>query len=321
VLSAYNSAAAKRNGLGYVVLGSDAVADLWFGGLGADCGCDCGGTCGGGLGAITPDEAAQQAMPKSSIRSTPGFTQTVYNDIVNAASSGMFTDYNAQNCPSMGPSGTGAQALSLVSSGSGLALSTSIQAGLITAGPATMGITIAIAGITALFGTIFNHHAAAVAKEQRVLCASGPAANNYLQIIRQAVNSGAATPQQGIEALRSLLNDYTATVAPIIKNNSSQCNAACVELKELTAVVAYEASVYQDMANAPPPPAPAPSAVSPAVSTPGSGSAGAGPTATPVSSGSTLVLPAAAPAAAPSSPNWMGIAALVGLGFLAWRFV
>lgn len=309
MLSAYNSAAAKRNGLGYVMLGGYPDRDR---------GCGCGGKCGGGLGAITPDAAAQTAMPKSTIRSTAGFTQTVYDDIVNAASSGMFTDYNAQNCPSMGPSGTAGQALSLVSSGSGLALTTAIQTGLITAGPATLGITIAIAGITALFGTIFNHHAAAVAKEQRVLCASGPAANNYLQIIQQAVQSGAATPAQAIQALHSLLSDYSATVAPIIKNNSSQCNAACVELKELTALVAYQSSVYQDMANAA---AAAPPATATPAAAPGSGSAGAGPTATPVNSGSTLVLPTAAPAAAPSSPNWMGIAALVAAGFLASRFI
>jgi hypothetical protein len=308
VLSAYNSAAAKRNGLGYVMLG---------GYLDGDCGCDCGGSCGGGLGALTPAAAADTIFPQSRVRSTPGFTQQVRDNIVNAAATGTFNDYNAQNCPSMGPSGTGAQALQLVSSGSGLALSTSIQAGLITAGPATMGITIAIAGITALFSTIFNHHAQAVAKEQRVLCASGPAANNYLQIIRQAVQSGAATPQQGIQALQSLLRDYTSTVAPIIKNDSSHCNAACVELKELTAIVAYESSVYQDMATAA---AAAPPATATPTAAPGSGSAGAGPTSTPVNSGSTLVLPATAPTPA-TSPNWMGIAALVGLGFLAWRLV
>jgi hypothetical protein len=266
------------------------------------------------LGAITADQAAAQAMPKNTIRNTPGFTQAVYNEILNAAQTGQFTDYNSQatSCTRI-QSNTRQQALSLVSSGSGLALQGAVTSGLIAAGPATMGISIAIAGITALFGTIFSHHAAAVAQENRILCASGPAANNYLQIIDQAVQMGKATPAQAIAALHSLLSDYTSTVQPIIKNSSSKCNAACVELKELTAIVAYKSSLYQDMANAPAP-APAPAVTS------------SGPSSAPaVSSGSTMQLPpttspaAAAAASAATTQSWLPIAALVIGGFLLAR--
>jgi hypothetical protein len=261
------------------------------------------------LGAITPDQAAQQAMPKNTVRNTPGFTPQVYDDIVNAASSGQFTDYNAQAKSCLGlPSGSGAQTLSLVSTGSGLALQGAVTTGLIAAGPATFGITIAIAGITALFSTIFSHHAAAVAKENRILCASGPAANNYLQIIDQAVQTGKATPAQAVQALQSLLSDYKSTVSPILKNSSSACNAACVELKELTAIVAYKSSLYQDMA------ASAANALAPAQVT------SSGPSAAPaVSSGSVMVLPASKPAAAATTPSWLPIAAVAVIGLLLMR--
>lgn len=300
----------------YMVLGGYTGDPAW--GLGAchtDCGCsDCSRRAWTLLGAITADQAAQQAMPKNTIRSTAGFTQAVYNDIVNAAQTGEFTDYNAQAKSCLGqPSNTGARTLSLVSSGSGLALQGAVQAGLIATGPATFGITIAIAGITALFGTIFSHHAQAVAKENQILCASGPAANNYLQIIDQAVQSGKATPQEAVQALQSLLADYTSTVQPIIKNDSSHCNAACVELKELTAIVAFKSSVYQDMANA-----------AAAATPPQATSSGPAPAA-PVSSGSTMQIPAASPAsagvAAPAAPSWLPIAALIAVGIIASRVI
>jgi hypothetical protein len=254
------------------------------------------------LGAITPDQAAQQAIPKNTVRNTPGFTQAVYDEIVNAAQTGQFTDYNAQAKSCLGlPSGSGAQMLQLASTGSGLALQGAVTTGLLAAGPATFGITIAIAGITALFSTIFSHHAAAVAKENRILCASGPAANNYLQIIDQALQMGKATPAQAVQALQSLLSDYKSTVAPILKNSSSACNAACVELKELTAIVAYKSSLYQDMANAP------------SVTSGGPSSAPA------VSSGSVMVLPASTPAAAAATSSWLPIAALAIFGIILMR--
>ena len=254
------------------------------------------------LGAITPDQAAQQAMPKNTVRNTPGFTQAVYDGIVNAAQTGVFNDYNGQAKSCLGlPSGSGAQMLQLASTGSGLALQGAVTTGLVAAGAATFGITIAIAGITALFSTIFSHHAAAVAKENRILCASGPAANNYLQIIDQAVQTGKATPAQAVQALQSLLSDYKSTVAPILKNSSSACNAACVELKELTAIVAYKSSLYQDMANAP------------SVTSGGPSSAPA------VSSGSVMVLPASTPAAAAATSSWLPIAALAIFGIILMR--
>lgn len=285
-------------GLGYVVLGG---YDAWN--LHGACGCN--GPCCSGLGAITPDQAAEMAFPKAKVRSTPGFTQIVRDNIVAAAQSGQFVSWNQSICMEQ-PSSVASRTLSLVSSGSGLALQGAIQGGLLTAGPATLGISIAIAGITALFGTIFSHHAAAIAQERRVLCASVPAANNYLSIIDQALQAGRATPQQAISALQSLQSDFTSNVQSILKMSSDKCNAACVWIEQLKAIVAMKTAAYQDLANQSTAPI----------------SSGSGPTSAVVTSGSTLTIPAsnaAQAAAAASSPSWLPIAALLVGGFFLMR--
>lgn len=263
---------------GYVVLGADPV---WA-----------------ALGAITPEQAAEIAFPQSRVRDTPGFTQTVRDNIVAAAQSGQFVSWNPSQCSDQ-PSSTGARTLQLVGSGSSLALQGAIQGGLLAAGPATFGISIAIAGITSLFGTIFGHHAQAVAQERRVLCASVPAANNYLSIIDQAVQEGKATPQQAITALQSLQADFISNVQSILKMNDDKCNAACVWIEQLKAIVAMKSAQYQDLAAQQPM------------------SSGSGPSiAPPVSSGATMTLPSRA--AASSGSGWLPIAALIVGGiFLA----
>lgn len=141
----------------------------------------------------------------------------------------------------------------LAQTASGLAL-TGTTIGLTAAGAVTAAAlapwTLGISAIIGLFPIIFGHHAAAVKKEQTVLCAAVPAANNYMQIIDQAVGQGAATPQQAQAALDSLVSDFSKQVASIIHGSaptdSGQCNAACVMLSQLRAVVAYKKSVYQD---------------------------------------------------------------------------
>jgi hypothetical protein len=236
------------------------------------CGCQDGIDCGchgyglalyRGLGALTPDQAAQQAMPKGTISSKAGFTQQVYDDIVQAAQSGQFAAFNPSGCTGVSAGGN----LKLAQTATGLAL-TGASAGAAIAGALTVvaPFLAPITAIVGLFGMIFSHHAQAVALEQRTVCAAVPAANNYLQVIEQAVQSGAATPQQGIQALQSLLSDFTSQVSGIMKNNSSQCNAACVWVKELTAIVAEVSSQYQDAIN--PPATPSTVAQPPSASTP-----------------------------------------------------
>lgn len=200
-----------------------------------------------GLGALTPDQAAQTAMPLSTISSTAGFTQAVYDNIVQAAQTGTFADFNpGVSCTGVSAGGN----IKIIQQGAGLAL-TGTSMGLTAAGvvaastlaPFTLGIS-ALIGLLPLF---FAHHAAAVAKENQVICALVPAAANYLQQIQAAVNSGIQTPQQGQAALQSLLSDFTQQIQPIMKNNASQCNAACVWVKQLTAIVAELSSQFQDM--------------------------------------------------------------------------
>jgi hypothetical protein len=253
-----------------------------------------------GLGQITAAAAAQTAMPTSQISSTAGFTQTVYNDILQAAQSGNFVGFNQSGCTGVSAGGN----IKIIQSASGLALS-GVSMGLTAAGvvasAALAPFTLGISAIIGLFPLFFAHHAAAVAKEQQTVCAAVPAAANYLQQIQAAVSSGASTPTQAIQALQSLLSDFTSQVSSIMKNSASSCNAACVWVKELTAIVAYQTSGYQDQINA--------AAANPASS---------------VTSEITSLLPAsvtssvASVAASTGVPTW---AVLVGIGLLAWTLL
>jgi hypothetical protein len=277
--------------------------------------CHCGGSCCqdkvstgglGWLGALTPEQAADTVFPQSMVRDTPGFNQHVRDCIVQAAQGNAFACFVASGCSGVSAGGN----IKIATTVSTLAL-TGVEIGLVAAhvamtvlGPLTMGISTLIG----LFGMFFAHHAAKVALEQKIVCASVPAANNYLQVIDQAVRSGRVDPQHGIQALQSLQNDFANQVSAIIKNDSSHCNAACVWTKELAAIVAEMSSQYQDLAaqaaQAPPPA----SLPSPGVPSP----------VTVTRPNTVSVLPGQIPAApAGSLPSWLPLAAaLVGGLFL-----
>jgi hypothetical protein len=200
----------------------------------------------GRFGALTPDQAAQQAMPTSTISSRAGFTQTVYNDILQAAQNGNFVAFNPTGCTGIQPSGA-QLALVGASAGSSAAKLALTLAGV--AGPAGL-IVAGIGAAINIFGALFSHHAQAVALEQKTVCAAVPAASDSITAITQAVQNGTVPPQTGIQMLQNLQAQFSQQVAPIIKNNSSQCNAACVWVKMLQAIVAELSSQFQDMANA-----------------------------------------------------------------------
>ena len=109
-------------------------------------------------------------------------------------------------------------------------------------------IGMVIGGIVGLFSALFAHHAQAVAAEQRNECAAIPAANNYLAVIWQAVSSGQQTPQQGQQALQSLLASFSAQVASSVQHNP--CNALCEYIVTLKAIVIYWSWAFGDMATA-----------------------------------------------------------------------
>jgi predicted lactoylglutathione lyase len=284
----------------------------------------------------TLDPAAAAAQVTSSAATSSGKAA-----IVLAAQHGMLVD-NAGNpayipgtseCAASGISAA-AKYVGLAGSAAGLALTGVVQEGLLVAGPATLGISIAIATIVGIFSTILNHHAQAVKKEQSVLCSAVPAANNYLQIIEQGVQSGLATPQQGIDALNSLVRDFTNAVSSIEKN----CNAACIMTEELQAVVLVKQSEYQDLIAAQQAQAQAAAAAQAAanaavaaaaaqpvqVVTPSRPNTTAPAAVVPASSYagfySSSVSPAA-PVAASGGSNWLPIAAALAAGFLLTRIL
>lgn len=209
------------------------------------------------LGALTPDQAVESIFPASSVRNAAGHTQKVRDLMVQAAQAGEMLDPSgapgysqAGDCSATGVSTN----VRLAQMASGLAL-TGTTIGLTAAGAVTAAAlapwTLGISAIIGLFPIIFGHHAAAVKKEQSVLCAAVPAANNYLQVIDQAVAQGSATPAQAQAALDSLSSDFATQVRSILQGSgpasSGSCNAACVMIAQLRGIVAYKKSVYADM--------------------------------------------------------------------------
>lgn len=286
------------------------------------------------LGAGAPDPAAIYAQILASSGVNPGAVSSSGAANIKASIAAAellnngapaYVPGTASCAAAGGGSSSGANDLKLAGSAGSLSLQAATTTGLIAAGPATLGISIAIAGIVGLFGTILNHHAQAVQKEQSTLCSAVPAANNYLTIIDQALQSGQATPAEAIQALDSLESDFESAVSSIRKMGGGSCNAACVMTLELRGVVAYRTALYQELA--------ATQAAAPA---PTNTTAGSGPTtAAPVSSGSTMQLPVAstpasssagsavtapagAPLTAPAVPAapWLPIAALFIVGAL-----
>jgi len=293
------------------------------------------------LGALTAEQATEEVFPASRVTSSAGHNAAARAQILESAGAGEImgasgADYVPGTSQCSAAAGSGPGNVQLAQTASGLALQgTSI--GLVASGtvaaaalaPWTMGIS----AIIGLFPLLFGHHAQAVKKEQSVLCTAVPAANNYLQIIDQAVKSGKATPQQGIDALNSLLSDFESQVSSIRQGNdptsSGQCNAACIEQTKLHAVVLVMQSEYQDMisaAAAQPAPAPAPMPVTapptpaapPVVTTrPNVVAAPGTPTASSYASFYTPPGAAVPAAAAPSTSSWLPIAAVaIGALFL-----
>lgn len=302
------------------------------------CGCQYGYDCGcgghdeglGWLAAISPQDAAEQIFHKANVHGA-GATQSIWDNMAASAQAGQITSavYNTGTC---GIPSTGMSNVQLAQMAGGLAL-TGTQIGLTATGlvsaaalaPWTMGIS----ALIGLFPVIFGHHAAAVKKENSVLCAAVPAANNYLNIIDQAVQSGQVTPQHGIDALNSLYNDFSSAVSSIVSgtdSNSGACNAACVIKETLKTIVVYKSSVYQDLAaSSQSAPASVASPVTPArpnvvSASPVSASTPSAAAGAPVSSYASFYSNAA-PVAAPSSslPGWLPIAAVAVGGFLLLR--
>ncbi len=301
------------------------------------CGCQSGNDCGCGghapvlhgyswqLGAMDPAAAAAQV-----IGSDTHVNASSKAAILASAQAGQMLDARGQaayipgtvDCSAV--NGSGMLKPALTSTAGGLALKFAGAAG--PAAPAVM----AVGALLEVFGAIFAHHAAAVKKEQGTLCAAVPAANQALQVIDEAVTSGAATPQQAISALQAMPGQFQSEVSGIYQD----CNAACVMTDELKAICLVKASQYQDLiAGA----AQVVTAGGPNVSQPSGVVAPASsyapfysPSTTPPSAPNTVAAPtttmpsfalptSAASAASGASGDWLPIAALLIGGFLLLR--
>lgn len=324
---------ATNSGLrGYVVLGRSGWGPL--------------------LGALTPDQAAEMIFPLARVTSSAGHNKALRDQMVASAGAGQVV--NAQGAPDYIP-GTSQCSASGVSKniqlgqiGGQLAL-TGVNIGALSSpafaaalgGTAILGAaTLGIGAIIGLLPIFLGHHAAAVKKEQNVLCSLIPAVNNYLLVIDQAVRTGKATPQQGIDALNSLVNDFQPQVASIIHGSdpmsAGECNAACAELSKLRAIVARMQSQYQDLIAATPPvPASSGPSMAPPVSSGGgvltlpvaptpaqiaaaSGAPGFQPSivGTPVVPGTVPAAPAASAPGTPGTTNYLPIMALIVVALL-----
>jgi|SRR5882724_4565992 len=205
------------------------------------------------LGALTAEQAAEQVFPQAKVTRTPGHTAAVRAEILSSAQGGHVLAENGALAYS--PEGGGCEGVSLVkpalaNTASGMALK--FVGPAFAAGPLVGGLVLAGAAIAKVFGIIFSHHAAAVAKERSILCAAVPAANQSLDVIDQLVQSGQATPAHGMDALDAVLSGFSDATAAIRKGNdpasAAQCNAACVMLSALRAAIVRKKSLYQDLA-------------------------------------------------------------------------
>ncbi len=199
-----------------------------------------------GLGEITAQDAARQVFTAAPTK-TPGHNQAVLDAMVSSAQAGYLNQQLPALCAGGRPPGMVAPAL--LNTASGIAMKFVPTA--FAAGPIVGGIVLAGAAIAKVFGIIFGHHAAAIKKEQSVLCAAIPATNDALTVIDQVLASGQSTPRQAMDALDQVVSGFSQATASIRKGNdpngTGDCNAACVWLSELKAVVARKKSQYQDL--------------------------------------------------------------------------
>jgi hypothetical protein len=287
------------------------------------------------LEGLSPDQATEEVFPQSRVTRHSGHGQAERDQILASATAraimgGQGLDYvpGSSQCAQASGMPSGMSNVQLAQLGSHLAL-TGVSIGLTAAGtvtaaalaPWTMGISV----IIGLFPILFGHHAQAVRKEQSVLCAAVPAANNYLQLIDQAVKSGKVSPQEGMHALDSLLSDFEGQVASIRHGtdpmSSGECNAACVEQTKLHAVVLLIKSEYQDLIDAAASaPADASVPASPGV-VPSRPNVVAAPGVTTPSSYASFYAPSGAPAPRAAESSWLPIAAVALASFFLLKAI
>lgn len=102
-----------------------------------------------------------------------------------------------------------------------------------------------VVGLVALPFTVLGifaaHHAAAVQKEQAVLCSASVQANALLSNIDNAVASGQMTVDTALTTLKQLVNNADGFISQVRQD----CNAGCVISKAIHALVDLRTFLYK----------------------------------------------------------------------------
>lgn len=104
----------------------------------------------------------------------------------------------------------------------------------------------AISTIIGIFGIISAHHNAALQRDATAWNVSTHSVENYLNIIRDAVNNGQSTPEEGINALDSMYADFLAYTAPA-RNNHPYANSVTEVKISTQALVIYWKAAYNEL--------------------------------------------------------------------------
>lgn len=189
------------------------------------------------------------------VSSRAGFTQKDKTNYEQWVDSGFLPDYYKKSpgdCATATSSLPGTlKAVPALSIGGSSLLKMALGPQALITGPAAPFVI--AAGVVAsvlgdIFGIFGGHHAQAVAKEQNDLCQMVPAANQGLQLVDQAVQQGQLDAAGAAQALDNLYSFFQQGVAQIIKDNSSQCNAACVYARALRGIIAQRKLNLQALA-------------------------------------------------------------------------
>ena len=138
------------------------------------------------------------------------------------------------------------QDLRLIGQGSQMALSVAGDVAIRTGSSIASAIPFigtAVSGIVGIFSAISAHHAAAVQRDATAYNVGLSTCENYMKIIKDAVESGQSTPDEGINALDSMYQDFLTYSAPA-RNNHPYCNSVCEAKVVLNACVIYWKAYY-----------------------------------------------------------------------------
>jgi hypothetical protein len=174
---------------------------------------------------------------------------------------GVAVDWGNCGAPSGGIPTGGITALSDINLGVGAATGVSAAvvgalggaAGASAAGLGFLATAVPIIG-TAIaagllpFELIFQHHAAAVAKEQGTICSCSQEINQWLDAVDQAVASGAVLPADGVSMVNQLSQQYTQCLTGISAACSpGHTNAACDNKGVMEAMVLLRTWMYNNL--------------------------------------------------------------------------